>query len=54
MTLQILKACGIWLALRWPFGDEFGWESGNFMKYDTKGAHRDQYTVRFDDGQEAW
>ena len=54
MTLQILKARGIRLALRWPFGDEIGWELGNFTKYDTKGAHRDKYTVQFDDGQEVW
>lgn len=27
---------------------------GDFAKYDTKGAHRDEYTVQFDDGQEVW
>lgn len=54
LTLRNLRSRGIRLGLRWPFGDEVGWELGDFTKYDSQGTHKGEFTVRFEDGQVVW
>ena len=54
MTLAILKKRKIMVGVKWPFGDEVGWEMGRFTKFDASGKHKGECSVRFEDGQVVW
>ena len=54
MTLALLKKRRIRVGVKWPFGDEVGWEMGSFTKFDSSGPHKGEYTVQFEDGQVVW
>ena len=54
MTLAVLKKRKIMVGVKWPFGDEVGWEMGRFTKFDATGKHKGEYSVKFEDGQLVW
>jgi len=52
-SVASLKAFKLKIALKWPFGDEFGWEIGKIIKLVTHaGRHKGSFVIRFEDGIE--
>lgn len=54
MTLAVLKARKIRVGIKWPFGDQIGWEMGRFTKFASSGPHKGEFTVQFEDGVLVW
>lgn len=48
-TIANLRALGMWVALKWPYGDEFGWEIGEFVRVIDKGKYKGCYEIHFED-----
>ena len=52
-SVASLKALKLKIALKWPFGDKFGWEIGKIIKLVTHtGQHKGSFVIRFEDGIE--
>jgi hypothetical protein len=52
-SVASLKTFKLKIALKWPFGDEFGWEIGKIIKLVTRaGRHKGSFVIRFEDGIE--
>ena len=50
-SVASLKTFKLKIALKWPFGDEFGWEIGKIIKLVTRaGQHKGSFVIRFEDG----
>ena len=53
-TVQNLKHLNLQLAVKWPFGDKFGWEIGRFKKLASSGPHRNSFVIKFEDNLEVY
>jgi hypothetical protein len=48
------KRLGYRLALKWPYGDDWGWVIGNFKKVCTSGHYKGHFVMRWEDGEETY
>ena len=53
-SLRNLKKLRVRLAIKWPYGDDWGWVIGNFKKMSTSGKHKNAFVIRGDDGVQTY
>jgi hypothetical protein len=53
-SLSNFKRLGYRLALKWPYGDDWGWVIGNFKQVCTSGHYKGHFVMRWEDGEETY
>ena len=53
-SVKNLKRLRVRIALKWPYGTEWGWEIGTFQRLQQKGRWRNHFVMRWEDGKESY